>query len=300
MKADLDRESMAKILYSEGANHFARERYDLAISVFQRLFSEFRDITYAPEIAMWLGACHHYLGDQQLALEHLRFALDGIDQEEEDFYLIQILHYLAKVYYTKNNFSEALVCLNAAEPLYHLWQEPDSWHYRFDFRLLKGRVFMQLCMFSDGLRELMDSRSQIPKSSLTEEQDALFNYELGRAYHYLDKQEEAQLHLGKVDETILADSNLVIGYHHVMMRLGIATSDYSLTLTYWQKLKSGGFPSAYAADVYSLAAKAYYYTGMGCESTYCFRRSLESWPLRDDIKNTNLAYLAELAKAGYD
>lgn len=172
----------AKRLYSEGASHFEQERYKLALDVFQRLRSEYAEVTYAPEIAMWLGVCHYWLGERHEAMADLRVALNGIDKDTEGFYSIQIQYYLGRVHYALLDYRGALACLDEAEPHYHLWSEPESWIRRCEFRLLKGRVYLYLGLVSDCLRELTDARAQVPDSNLDAELGNLFDYELGELF----------------------------------------------------------------------------------------------------------------------
>jgi hypothetical protein len=158
---------------------------------------------------------------------------------------------------------------------------------------------MQLGRFVEGLREIENSRAVIPESKMTPQFDSLYGYELGKAYHYLGNDKAATGYLSQVDIAALSDEWLVVGYHHVMMRVGVVTKDYELVLRHWKALRQAGIPSSYAAEVHSLAGKALYYLGKGSKSLSCFLESMHSHPLTDEIRKSNEAFIVELDKAGY-
>lgn len=84
-----------------------------------------------------------------------------------------------------------------------------------------------------------------------------------------------------------------------MMRMAVTLADYTLALRHWHRLIEIGIPDAYVADVYSLAGRAHYHKGRGRQALECFKRSMGSPFLREDLRAGNQAYLSKLAKAGY-
>jgi len=299
MDNEANRKSLARRKYAEGSALFEEGRFDRALPIFNTLARDFSDVTYSPEIQMWIGACQFWLGDYQEGLDHLTLALKEADQDEDQCYLIQIHTYVAKIHYSLDEQEDALDSVVQAEQLLYLWDDPQAWEHRSDIRLLKGRILMQLERFVEGLREIENSRAVIPESKMTPQLDSLYGYELGKAYHYLGNDKAAIGYLSQVDIAALSDEWLVVGYHHVMMRVGISTRAYDCTLRHWKALQALGIPSSYAAEVHSLAGKALFYLGKGNESLISFLESMHSRPLTDEIRGSNEAFMTELAKAGY-
>jgi len=294
MESQPDRVRQARKLCQEAEDHFHEENFEASRHSFRLLLERYSDLVCVPEINMWIGACEYWLGSFESALRFLVHSSHEAEKLTNKPFIVHSFEYLARVHRAMGQPERAFECMEQAESYFHLWEGEGNWRARSEFRLLKGRLLLQLARFDSALAELMDAREQVPVKERTKQVDALFAYEIGRTYHYLGDQTRASELLQGISPNNFGDQDLLPDYHYIMARLGVTVGHYDSTIKHFEVLRSLDVSERDLAEALHYAGVAYMHLGNRHEAIECFRASQRSDHKSDALREANAAHLARL------
>jgi len=294
-----NREDEARRLFEQGEAFYEYGPVDKAINIFERLLTEYTDLVDIGGIHGWLGCSYYEKGLYDQALTHLGKAYALLDRSQPRVGDLVTLHFLALTHWALRQYAPALQYLDEAEQYIHLYEEEEHYDARFNFRKLKGNVYLWLAEPLKALEEYRTANDYIMGDDPADgEREAEMLYCIGRAHLVSGDLEAAENYFRRVDLDQL-EKSVHDEYHLDMEDLCVQTEKYVEALQHFEKLQEIGIHESARPRAYNYAGRAYYYLGDGQNARKYFEESGKYPSNREWIAESNRAFLEELAKAGH-
>ncbi len=292
-----NREEEANALYDRAHILSDDGRYAEAADIFSRLLNEFVDELYEWNLHFRLGWCYQRMWEYRKAIEHHLLAYQTIPEQEDGLSSMLILKDLADAHYNLDEFETALKHADEGERYAHYLDVPDWQISRFEYRLLKGRIYFALNQYREALKQFKRLKKLIPDDGDVEEYHSRIGYELGQTYLRLKKRRKAHSILAKVNPEKL-EKTRYLDCHYSMLVVCCLLKRHREAVRHFEKLKELDLPEAYAALTYFYAGVSYYGLWDGPNARQCLEES-EKYPCDADwLKDRRREFLEALTKLG--
>lgn len=281
---------------SEVQDLFSKRKFEDAIKFIEFLLTEHSDLFHTWHLKLWLGRCYYEVRKFRLSVQCLmeaRNELQGEDKEENKISYLQILDYLAWNYWNLSDYESAMIFLDEAEAYVDLYNAPEFKSDLYNFRILKGRVYVWLSKTNEAVSQFTLAKSLLPTDGSDQVSESVINFDIGRAYHYAGDQEKAGRQFRLVEIKNLPNDYYAEFYFY-MSRFSACIEKYSDAYSYFKKLEAIGITENWLAEAYNIAGRSAFYLGKREESILYLQKSNQSEINHDWIKESNKKFLDEI------
>jgi len=265
------------MLFDKGIALYQEFKCEEAVKYFQQLLDDYSDYVDEWNIHEWLGLCHYYLKDYQIAIYHLSKSYKNPEAKQNGLDYVQILENLGRAYFGLNNYKESIKYYEEATAYFHYYSG-DNWAYkRFLFHLGKGRCYFHLDMYDHALNEFQAAMNivlQMKNDSETPVRINLVKYEIGYTYVFLKDAKKALIHLEEVD-AIKLDSLRRLLYYSYLGDAYRMLKDYKNAISIYHKFEQMAEDDDDRAGVSTKLGISYYFVNEKEKAKNYFKKALQ-------------------------